>query len=337
MRRVVVLLCAAAAALLLGAGRAAAAPPVFAGQCGIPNERPVWGEYGWPSLLPILAKPGTVLAVTTSVSDYPAQARAAGAATYFFDVHMDQKVGTATAPADPDTIEAKAEKEYQWAVGQTGGCSTPVVIENELVGAGTATPWTPSNAQYRADVLALLTDLSKLGAHPLLLVNNTPYTAGDAQAWWLAVAGVADIVREAYMPANQVWKAGPVLGSRMLRQFYRRGLADFTSLGIPPNRLGLMISFSTTPGFGGRNELEPDSAWFQVVKWEALAAKTVAEDTGAGSIWSWGWQMWNDAENDPAKPDAACVWLWARSSALCDAPAMLGKSFDASVTEGQIA
>ncbi len=336
MRRVVFFVCAVVAATGLGSARASAALPVFAGQCGIPKERPVWGEYGWPSLLPILAKPGTLLAVTTSVSDYPAEARAAGAATYFFDVHMSQKVGTPTAPADPSTIAAKAKKEYDWAVGQTGGCTTPVVIENELFGAGTATPWTASNAQYRANVLALLTDLNQLGAHPILLVNNTPYTAGDALQWWLAVAGVADIVRETYMPATQVWKAGPVLGSRMLRQFYRRALNDFTSIGIPPNRLGLMISFSTTRGNGGRNGLEPDEAWFEVVKWEALAAKTVAADTGAGSVWSWGWAMWNAAENDPAKAKAACVWLWARSTTLCDAPAMLGSSFDASLTEGQI-
>ena len=39
--------------------------PVFAGQCGIKAQQTVWGEYGWPALLPILAKPGTLLAVTT--------------------------------------------------------------------------------------------------------------------------------------------------------------------------------------------------------------------------------------------------------------------------------
>jgi hypothetical protein len=336
VRKLLLVVSLALAALLLGSGRAAASLPVFAGQCGIPNERPVWGEYGWPSLLPILAHPGTLLAVTTSVSDYPGEARAAGAATYFFDLHLNQKAGTPTAPADPSTIAARAKKEYDNAVAQTGGCTTPVVIENELTGAGTATPWTANNTQYRANVLALLQDLAALGAHPILLVNSTPYTAGDALGWWQAVAGVADIVREAYMPATQVWRAGPVLGSRKLRQFYRRVIGDFTSIGIQPNRLGLMISFSATKGFGGRDALQPDEAWFAVVKWEALAAKTVAADTGVGSIWSWGWQMWNAAENDPAKPNAACVWLWARSSALCDAPTMLGASFDASLTEGQI-
>src|SRR5262249_7129950 len=37
------------------------------------------------------------------------------------------------------------------------------------------------------------------------------------------------------------------------------------------------------------------------------------------------------------KADAACVWLWARDGGLCDAPTTLGSSFDASLTEGQIA
>lgn len=324
----------ALAALALGSGRAAASPPVWAGSCGIPNEQPVWGEYGWPTLLPIFGRAGVTLAVTSG-SDYPQQARAAGAATIYFDLILNKRTGTPTAPVDPGQIEAKAQKEYDFAVQQTQ-CKSPVIVENELFGAGTATPWTASNAQYRANVLALLQTLRRLGAYPVLLVNSPPYTAGDAQAWWLAVAGVADVVRETYMPANQVWQAGAVLGSRQLRQFYRRALADFTAIGIPANRLGLMISFAATKGAGGRNGLQPASAWFQVAKWEALAAKTVAAETGAGSVWSWGWAMWSAAENDPDKAHAACVWLWARSPALCDAPKMLGPGFDASLTEGQI-
>ena len=46
-------------------------------------------------------------------------------------------------------------------------------------------------------------------------------------------------------------------GNRMLRQAYRRGLQDFLSIGIPPQKLGFMVSFSTTRGFGGRNDLQP--------------------------------------------------------------------------------
>ena len=328
----------AVSAGLLFVGRAAS-DPVFAGQCGIAAQTTVWGEYGWPALLPILAKPGTLLAVTVESGggDYPAQARALGAATYAFDLKLSQKVGTPTAPADPSTIQAAAQAQYDKAVPRTGGCTTPLVVENELFGAATATPWTDATTQYRANVLAFLQDLSALGAHPVLLINKSPFAgSSDAVAWWRSVAKVADIVREVYLPATQVWPLGPILGNRYLRDSYRNAVTALTSLGIPANRLGIMLSFLSQKGVGGRNGLQPALAWYQVVKWEALAAKEVAHEVGLGSIFSWGWQEWNAKETDPDKPKAACVWLWARSQKLCNAPRMLGKRFDKSLTEGQI-
>jgi hypothetical protein len=334
VKKLVVFVAAAAALFAFVPGRAAAARAVWAGKCGIPATQPVYTEYGWPTLLPIFGKPGITLAVSSG--DYPAQVHATGAGSYYFDLSMKKKTGIPTAPTDPSTIAAKAETEYQYAAGVTG-CQTPVIAENELFAAATATPWTPSNAQYRANVLLLLQDLAAKGAHPVLLVNSTPFTSGDALAWWLAVAKVADIIREVYVPATQVWKAGPLLGNRLLRQRYRSGLAEFTSIGIPANRLGLFVSFSAIKGGGGRNGLEPASAWYQVTKWMELAVKTVAAETGVGSIWSWGWQMWAPNEMDPDKAHAACVWLWARSPSLCNAPKMLGPGFDTSLTEGQIA
>src|SRR5207237_4764641 len=108
VNKLLLLILAVSSAALLAAGRAAS-DPVFAGQCGIAAQQTVWGEYGWPSLLPILARPGTLLAVTThSGTDYAAAARARGAATYAFDLGMKGKVGTPTAPADPSTIAGAA-------------------------------------------------------------------------------------------------------------------------------------------------------------------------------------------------------------------------------------
>jgi hypothetical protein len=327
----------AVAACLIAAGRAAS-DPVFAGQCGIAAQQTVWGEYGWPSLLPILAKPGTLLAVTThSGTDYSVAARKRGAATYAFDLKMTAKVGTPQAPADPSTIEAAAQLEYQKAIVRTGGCTTPLIVENELFGATIPTPWSAPTTQYRANVLAFLQDLAALGAHPVLLVNKSPYAgSADAVTWWRSVAKVSDVVREVYLPATKIWPLGPILGNRFLRQSYRNAVTDLTSLGIPANRLGIMLSFLSQKGVGGRNALEPASAWYQVVKWEALSAKQVARETGLGSVFSWGWQMWNPKEMDPDKPKAACVWLWARTKHLCNAPRMLGKDFNSSVTAGQI-
>jgi hypothetical protein len=122
---------------LLAAG-SASSNPEFAGQCGIRAQQTVWGEYGWPTLLPILAKPGTLLAATLrSGTDYAVAARKRGAATYAFDLKLSHQVGTPGAPADPSTVEAAAENEYQRAVVRAGGCSTPLVVENELFGLTT--------------------------------------------------------------------------------------------------------------------------------------------------------------------------------------------------------
>lgn len=322
---------------LLGAGRAVS-NPVFAGQCGIAAQETVWGEYGWPTLLPILARPGTLLAVTQQKgSNYAADARARGAATFNFDLRLRDEVGTANLPADPTTIEAAAEKRYRTAVAATGGCATPLIVVNELFGAATATPWTTTTSQYRANVVTFLQDLASRGAHPVLLLNSAPYLgSSEAVAWWLSVAKVADIVREVYLPATNVWPLGPTLGNRFLRESYRRAVTPLISIGIPANRLGLMLSFLSQKGVGGRNGLQPTSAWYQVVKWEALSAREVASELGLGSVFSWGWQQWNRKEMDPAKPKAACVWLWARSRSLCNAPRMLGKRFDSSLSAGQI-
>jgi hypothetical protein len=338
VKRVVLVLLAALAASLLAVGRAPA-QPVWAGQCGIPANQTVWADYSWSTLLPIMARPGTVLALTNgdSTTDYSAQARALGAATYSFDVHLTRWVGTPDAPADPATIPAAAQSQYDSAVLRSGGCSSPLVVENELWGATSVTPWSAANAQYHADVLAYLQDLAKLGAHPVLLLARPTYLGSpEAVAWWLQVAQVADIVREAYVPAKPVWQLGPVLGNRLLRERYRAAVAQFMDVGIPASRLGIMVSVLSQKGGGGRSGLEPASAWFQVVKWYALSAKEVSRELGLGSVFSWGWQQWNPKEVDPTKPDAACVWLWARRGSLCNARRVLGRGFDPSRTEGQI-
>ena len=158
---------------------------------------------------------------------------------------------------------------------------------------------------------------------------------GDALTWWQQVSQSAELVREAYLPAPSTWKLGPVLGNRNLRNFYREAVSDFTSNGIPAGKVGLMISFATTKGFGGRNALQPPEAWYEVAKWQSLAAQQVAKETGISSVWSWGWGEWNAAEQDPDKPYALCTWLWARSPTLCDAPKAI-QGLNASLTEGQL-
>lgn len=309
--------------------------PPYAGQCGLPATQPLWAEYGYPTAPfdAILGKPGIV--VGTSGGGYPAQMRAAGGATVYFDLHLNNRIGSSAHPADPSTLQAKAQKFFDAVVTQMG-CSTPVIVENELAGPGLVTPWSDNYAQYRQNALAFLQDLAALGAHPVLLIPKAPYTGGDALAWWQQVAAVAEIVREDYVPATITWKQGAVLGNRNLRTSYRQAVEDLISAGIPPNRVGLMVSFATTHGYGGRNGLQPPSAWYEVAKWQELAAAEVARETGIASVWSWGWAEWTPAEQDPAKPYALCAWLWARSPSLCDAPKAIGVAFDTSRTEGQL-
>jgi hypothetical protein len=198
------------------------------------------------------------------------------------------------------------------------------------------TPWSATNAQYRANVLLYLRTLASRGARPALLVSSRPYTAGAAGDWWRQVAEVSDLVQEVYFPAPSIYAQGPVLGSRTLRNAFRRAILNFTQLGIPISKLGIMLGFQTGAGTGGREGLKPATAWFETVKWQALAAKQVGSEWPLATIWSWGWGNWGQRGYDPDKPAAACVWLWTRDRSLCDGPAAAGAGFDTSLTEGQI-
>ena len=154
-------------ACLLAAG-GAASDPVFAGQCGITAQQTVWGEYGWPTLLPILAKPGTLLAATThSGTDYSVKARGARRR----DLRLRPEAGDAGGHAgragrSRPRSRPPPRRSTRRPSRARGGCATPLVVENELFGAVTPTPWTASTAQYRANVLAFLTDLAAHGRAP---------------------------------------------------------------------------------------------------------------------------------------------------------------------------
>src|SRR5262249_3567539 len=160
---------------------------------------------------------------------------------------LTSRVGTPDSPADPATIVDTANKVYDTAVTATG-CTTPLIAENELWGASLSTPWLPPNATYRANVLALLTQLAARGAHPYLLVNSRPTTTDEAGSWWGQVAQVADIVREFFPRPAQIAKAGALLGSRSLRVQMRTSLSRFTEIGIPTSRLGVMLEVGSGTG-----------------------------------------------------------------------------------------
>ena len=336
MKRLGVLV-AVVVSLALAGGKGAPAQQLQA-NCSLFDGKasPLWLDFadGSVPFWSLFAKPGVTALASNLI--FPPKLREAGAETAYFDLYLNRRVGTTSAPADPATIVDKANKLYEYAV-QSMDCSNPVIAENELFGSWLAVPWSKTNAQYRANVLLFLQTLRQRGAQPWLLVNRAPYTDGSAGDWWRQVADVAGIVREVYFPAPLIYKQGPIRGSRTLRQAFRNGILDFTKAGIPVSKLGIFLGFQTSKGTGGREGLEA-KAWFRTVKWQALAARYVAKEMKFSSIWSWGWAEWTTTpgEKDPAKPKAACVYLWARSPSLCNGPRAAGKGFVRSRTEGQL-
>jgi hypothetical protein len=318
---------------------APSAPARATDSCGLPDGGTVWVDYGEGPVRPdtraILARPG--VAVATSGTALPKYFRAHGAATTYFVLHLPTIVGQPATPADPASIQAAADSLYAKAVASTA-CTTPWIALNELFGSALPTPWSATNAQYRANVLALVQGLAAHGARPVLFVSGNPNVAGDAAGWWQQIAQSGAIVYEAYYDGKRAAALGSLLASRRMRLGIRSTIALFRSVGIAPDRLGVALGFHSGggQGAGGRQGLQPREAWLRVVKWEALAAKQVAADTKLGSVWSWGWGTFGAGSVDPDKPAAACVYLWARDKSLCDGPAAAGADFHASLVEGQI-
>jgi hypothetical protein len=304
--------------------------------CGVPEGKPAWIDFAdgsTPFFRERFARPGVIVA--TGGPDVAREARVAGAGNIFWDMWLRKRIGTPLAPVDNELMEQRADVLMARATFVTG-CQRPLIALNELSGARTPWPLTSTAEQYRANVLRFMKHLVERGARPALLVAGRPYTEGEAAEWWRQVGEISDVVIQRYSNANVIWRAGPVDGSRKLREFYRDSAIELLQVGIPASRLGLMIGFMTGPGVGGREGLKPRSRWFDVVKWQAFASREIAGELRLGHVWSWGWAQRNARSTDPDKTYAACVWLWARDPKLCDAPGTLGKELDADRHEGQI-
>ena len=318
-------------ALVAAAALAGAPAPAAAAPCVVPVTKPLWIDYGAPHLESVFGRQGVVVAGSGSI--YPARMRAAGATTVFWDNYLNRRIGTPSVPADASVLAQRANSLVDFAVTSLG-CETPWIVMNELFGASTPTPWTPTTSRYRANMIQWARLLAARGAKPILLVSSDPYTGVDAAPWWRELATVSDIVVEKYFGAPSIHKAGPELGSRRMRTSMRRAASKLFAMNIPASKVGFMLAFQTSRGSGGREGLEPESAWFEVAKLQALAARQVSRELGTAYVFSWGWGVFNEAGNDPDKAGAACVWLWARDTDLCDAPARY--RFDGNLRAGQI-
>jgi hypothetical protein len=89
--------------------------------CGLPDERPLWIEFGAGSVPPevraVFARPGVVVA--GSGTALPSEFRAKGAATTFITLNLPRYVGAPNAPADPATVRPEADELYAQAVEST--------------------------------------------------------------------------------------------------------------------------------------------------------------------------------------------------------------------------
>ena len=324
-------------AVLIAVALALIAPgSAFARECGIPDANPLWVDFAGHDA-PLPQKPGLTLAFTSGTVK-PAEARKNGAATVFFDLNFNNRVGTPTVPADPALIQERADRLYDFAVSVTG-CQTPWIALNELFGAQTPTPWTTTTAQYRANTLALVRRLKERGAFPAVTIANPPYTGGDAAQWWRDLAASALLIRQVFFTSPnvpQLHALGPIRASRTMRSGMRALVRKFTDIGIAPSRVALELQFQSAPGTGGREGLQPRAKWLDIVKLQALAARRVTKELRTHSIWSWGWATFSAAGIDPDKGEAVCVYLWVRDQNLCSGPGAAGPALDASLTVGQL-
>lgn len=329
MKRLLVVLLGCVALFAAAPGQAEARP------CGLSNAQPLWIDFADGSVpyWPMFARPGVTAAAANFL--FPPQIRALGAKTVYWEMYLRQRVGTPSNPKDPADVQDWADRIFYRAVASSA-CATPWIALNEMWGSNLPIPWSPTNAQYRENVLIFVRRLRALGAHPFLLLSTRPFTDGEAGDWWREVALYTDFVREIYFAAPQIHHQGPTRGSRNLRNAFRQGVTDLTSIGIPPSKIGIFLGFHTNPGQGGREGLKPASAWFNTIRLQVLAIKQVRREIPFDTVWSWGWGEWAQADRDPDKPAAACVYLWTRDHSLCGGPGMAGPGFDRSLTVGQL-
>ncbi|MGH3071487.1 MAG: hypothetical protein ACRDNB_04345 [Gaiellaceae bacterium] len=327
--RLAVLAAAAVAGLLLPG-------TALARECGIPDSSPLWVDFAGHDA-PLPQKPGLTLAFTSGTVK-PAEARANGAATVFFDLNFNNRVGTPTVPNDPATMVDRANRLFDFAVS-VSGCATPWIALNELFGAQTPTPWTSTTAQYRENTLLLVRQLKARGAFVGVTIANPPYTGGEAAQWWRDLAADALLIRQVYFTSPnvpQLHALGPVRASRSMRSGMRALVRKFTDIGIPASRVALELQFQSAPGTGGREGLQPRAKWLEIVKLQALAARRVTQELRTHSIWSWGWATFSEEGIDSDKGEAVCVYLWVRDPDLCSGPGAAGPAMDASLTVGQL-
>ena len=145
------------------------------------------------------------------------------------------------------------------------------------------------------------------------------------------------LVREVYFPAPPVMRAGAVVGSRTMRQRFRRRRRAPECDRHPGRSSWCRRRVPVRTGEGRPRGPQADDGLAATREARGAGGKTGCGRARAGDGRQLGWGTFDQAERTQTRPKAACVYLWARDPALCAGPAAAGPGFSASVDEGQIA
>ena len=82
--------------------------------------------------------------------------------------------------------------------------------------------------------------------------------------------------------------------------------------------------------------LKPAQAWLEVVKWQALAARQVAQELHFSTIWSWGWTSYDGQRGSRLRPRPRACGSGRAHLALQRARAAQARAGTRRSTEGQL-
>src|SRR5438477_10435823 len=202
--------------------------------------QPAWIDYAdkWVPFRRLFFRPG--LAVALAHTAPGADARDHGTQVAYWDMSLKAAVGTPSHPADSSTVTHAVALLAAAAVKVTAR-DAPIVALNELYGSRLRSPWSRTNARYRANVLELVRALAQRGVQPHVFISESAATGRAAANWWRSVAEAATIVREVYVPGPALQALGPSGATIYLRFQLRRAVRNFTTIGIPSSRVGLAL------------------------------------------------------------------------------------------------
>ena len=211
-------------------------------------------------------KPGLVLAFNSG-TEKPAAARAAGAATVFFDLNFNNRVGTPTAPRDPATMIERADRAYR--VRRLDHRLRHAVDRRER-----ALRCADADAVDRDDspVTAPTSSPTSAGSpsgvqRVFVTIANPPLHGRRGGAVGRDLAASAVLIRQVYFTSPNVaalHKRGPLLASRACGAACARSSAASRRSASRPTGSRSSCS-STRRSVRAAVRLQPSWKWFEIV------------------------------------------------------------------------